>query len=81
MILTVKPTATADVKKYLVSSDWKVMEHALTSETIGTNVCPVVWSQLVFVKVDVMSALVFSFIAGLGISRQTLYNKIKRYGL
>ena len=58
--ISVKPTATAHMEKYFMATYWKIMEHTLTGEAIGTQVISSVRLLLVLVKIQ-MHGLGFSF--------------------
>ena len=71
MVFFIEPSATANVKQNLLTSNWEVMKHTLTGKAIGAQTTSVVWLLFVLVKINVNYLCVFFFSLHIHSANQT----------
>ena len=62
MVFFIEPSATANVKQNLLTSNWEVMKHTLMGKAIGAQTISAVWLLFVLVKIYVNYLCVVFFL-------------------
>ena len=71
VVFFIEPSATANVKQNLMTSNREVMKHTLTGKAIGARTISAVWLMFVLVKINVNYLCVVLFSLHIHSANQT----------